>query len=75
MIAKLERVEVKSQRQVAALEIWMAKKLERLVPKFFMTTAALTSALWVQQQKYIKNQKMGEELANILVPFKKIRET
>jgi hypothetical protein len=56
LIAKLERVEVKSQRQVATLEIWMAKKLERLVAKFFMTTAALTPALWVQQQKYIKNQ-------------------
>jgi hypothetical protein len=56
LIAKLERVEVKSQRQVAALEIWMAKKLERLVAMFFMTTAALTAALWVQQQIYSKNQ-------------------
>ncbi len=56
MIAKLERVKVKSQRQVATLEIWMAKKLEILVAKFFMTTAAVTAALWVQQQKYIKNQ-------------------
>jgi hypothetical protein len=56
LIAKLERVEVKSQRQVTTIKIWMAKKLERLVAKFFMTTAALTAALWVQQQIYSKNQ-------------------